>query len=90
MKINASGGIEAGDNVIAAAAPQFVLGKYNNNLPDAMTTPPTIRSEGVFIVGAGMSAANPKNAMRITPTGTILIQPAGDIDMGSYNNGERP
>ena len=89
MTINPAGGIWAGEGLSASMAPQFVLGKFNNAAPDNTTTPPTDRTKGVFIIGAGTSAI-PKNAMRVTEDGTILIQPAGDIDVGDFNEGERP
>jgi hypothetical protein len=90
MSINAAGGIWAGVGLTAGAAPQFILGKYNNDETDISTNPITIRSQGLFIVGAGDANNNRKNALRITPSGTILVQPAGDISMGDFTSGEKP
>ena len=89
LKINAAGGIEAGEGLSANKAPQFVLGKYNNTATDATTTPPTVRTEGVFVVGAG-TMAMPKNAMRVTEDGIILIPRQGDLLMGAFIGGDQP
>lgn len=81
MKINAAGGIDAGEGLSALAAPQFVLGRYNNDAQnDTTTTPATDHRLGVFIIGAGETAAR-KNAMRVLVDGTILVQPQGDLIM---------
>ena len=87
LKINALGGIEAGQGLTAAAAPQLVIGKYNNSANDGTGN----HGQGLFVVGAGTGVGtNAKNAMRVLEDGTIVIQPAGDIDMGIFNEGERP
>lgn len=89
LKINALGGIEAGQGLVAAAAPQTVIGKYNNTVTDATGN----HGQGVFIVGAGTAATPPnarKNAMRVTEDGTILIPQQGDLLMGAFNGGDQP
>jgi hypothetical protein len=90
MKINESGGIEAGEGLVAAKAPQFVVGKFNDSSTDGATTPPSVRADSVFVVGTGTSGSARKNALRITADGKILIQPAGDISMGDFVDGQKP
>jgi hypothetical protein len=89
LTIKKNGATALGKGLTTSTAAQTVVGSYNDTNPDATTTPPTDRTAGVFIVGAGQSGA-PKNAMRITADGRILIQPGGDIGMGAFAAGEKP
>jgi len=89
MRINALGGIEAGADIVASAAPQFVAGKYNDTRTNDNGTNHT---EGLFIVGNGTgTGGTPRtNALRILEDGTVLIQPKGDISMGGFQAGRKP
>jgi hypothetical protein len=89
LTIKKNGATALGKGLTTSTEAQTVVGSYNDTNPDATTTPPTDRTAGVFIVGAGQAGA-PKNAMRITADGRILIQPSGDIDMGAFTAGEKP
>ena len=70
-----------------------VIGPY----PDTSieTVNGTDRTKGVFVVAAGNKDAptgvvTPRNALRVTEDGTILIQFSGDISMGEFTAGPRP
>lgn len=81
--------LAAGPGTISTGTSQVVLGAYNDTTTDATTTPSTVRTNGVFVVGAGDSTT-PKNAIRVTPNGTVLVQPGGDLGMGAFGAGEKP
>jgi hypothetical protein len=89
LTIRKDAGTAIGTGVTSNAAAQLVAGRYNDTTTDATTTPQSVRTNGVFIVGSGTASA-PKNAMRILDDGTILINPSGDISMGEFTTGEKP
>lgn len=81
--------LAAGPGTTATGTSQVALGAYNDTTTDATTTPSTVRTNGVFVVGAGNSTT-PKNAIRVTTNGTVLVQPGGDLGMGAFGAGEKP
>lgn len=89
LRINPSGGIEAGDGLAAAGAPQLVVGKFNDTNTNDAGVDHTL---GVFVVGTGTGTLTNqrKNAMRILDDGTILIQEKGDLSMGNFKSGPTP
>jgi hypothetical protein len=87
--VRKDGGMAAGLGVQSSAAAQVVVGKYNDTrTADAGTD----HTQGVFVVGVGTTdaATDRKNALRVTASGAILIQPSGDISMGGFQNGSTP
>ena len=71
----------------------LVLGPYNDTSIDNTTG--TNRTQGVLVIGTGTkdpttNVVTPRNAMRVLPDGTILIQKSGDLLMGNYTAGQRP
>jgi len=47
------------------------------------------QTDALFIVGNG-NAGTPSNAMQVRMDGMVLINPSGELGMGSYTNGPTP
>jgi hypothetical protein len=78
LTIRRDNGTAIGTQVASGAGGQVVVGRYNVS-----------RADGAFIVGAGASET-PRNALRVTDGGMVLVQPDGDISMGEFQSGEQP
>ncbi len=67
------------------------FGPYPDTANDTATG--TDKTKGILVIGAGSkvgATVTPRNAMRITDDGVMLIQESGDIPMGEFANGPRP
>lgn len=87
MTSNTTLQIGAGTVVRSAASQsgQIVLGKYNRTTGDG--------TSGVFVVGSGTNSGSSgrKNGLRILEDGTVLIWPAGDLEMAEeFKEGPLP
>ncbi|RYD83124.1 MAG: hypothetical protein EOP84_08365, partial [Verrucomicrobiaceae bacterium] len=93
LTVRKSGSLSAGTGTVignvTAGSGQVVVGAYNDTTTDTSSEPDTIRGEGVFIVGAGTSSVR-KNALRVTTSGKVLVQPSGELGMGTFTSGEKP
>ena len=79
-------GVNLGSNTalrtLAAGSPrpaQIVLGTYNHLNDPA--EPGVDHTEGVLIVGSGNPNGPRGNGLRILADGSVLIQPAGELEM---------
>jgi len=78
-----------GVGVTVSSFEAIAVGAYNvpDTNPNATAWVPTDR---LFVVGNGTSASATSNAMTILKDGTVLINPKGDLSMGSYTGGPTP
>jgi hypothetical protein len=80
-----------------ASPAQFVVGMYNNVVGTNEDYTATndfddsswSQTDALFIVGNG-NAGTPSNAMQVRMDGMVLINPSGELGMGSYTNGPTP
>lgn len=71
----------------SASSNQVVVGKYNDTSTDVAGYS---HAGGVFIVGGGTSTSVRSNLLRVKDDGSVLVNRAGDIAMGTFTTGERP
>lgn len=94
LVVKKSGSLAAGTGTVIGTVPagssQIVVGNYNDTSTDNSTTPATVRANGVFSVGIGTTPSARKNALRVTASGNLLIQPSGELGMGAFTSGEKP
>jgi hypothetical protein len=91
MVIKNNGSILSGKGLATVSDvnhPQIIVGKYNKSQDEPVVAP--TRSTSVFMVGAGSSAGTSLNALRVREDGVVLVNAAGDISMGGFQEGERP
>jgi hypothetical protein len=86
---------------VAQAYGSVVFGQYN--IPQGSGTN-WVATDDLFVIGNGSSNQNPSNALEIQKNGNailsgtlsisgsnpVLIQPSGDLTMGSFTNGPSP
>jgi len=93
LVVRKNGSLAAGTGTVigtvTSGSGQVVVGAYNDTTTDTSSDPDTIRGEGVFTVGAGNSTVR-KNALRVTTSGKVLVQPSGELTMGTFTSGEKP
>ncbi len=93
LTISKGGSLAAGTGVTSVQPSQAVLGMNNDPRPNDNGVDHT---QGVFIVGNGTGnpndpqATKQRNALRVTASGAVLIQPQGDISMGLFASGAKP
>ncbi|MCW1885037.1 hypothetical protein OKA04_09890 [Luteolibacter flavescens] len=93
LVVKKNGSLAAGSGTVFGTVPagssQVIVGAYNDTSTEA-TTPATDRGKGVFTVGAGTGTSARKNALRVTTSGKVLVQPSGELSMGTFTSGEKP
>jgi Head domain of trimeric autotransporter adhesin len=90
LTVRRDSGTAIGKGVESAREAQIVVGKFNDTQTNDNGTDHT---QGIFVVGNGTAQANRKNAVRVVEQNgqtLVLIQKAGDIDMGEFQGGPRP
>lgn len=89
--------VALGYQTLTGSPMEVVVGLYNRNVGNGESSMLTTNgyyilndsTAPLFVIGNGNSN-NPANALQVRYDGKVLVNPSGDLSMGSYTNGPTP